>query len=126
MTSVDLETLNRRTAISAARQEAARIGADGDVLLDSKQLYDRVTGLNPDEPGFLSRVRDLVGEAAGRRAGQPSAASPQKQPERPRQWTLGDVNKLPRTREGAAKMQAAIDDGLLADLGYPPFKHRGY
>jgi len=62
MSDVTLELLNRRAALTAVRQEAARIGADGDALLDSKKLYAQVTALDPDEPGFTGRVRELVGE----------------------------------------------------------------
>lgn len=126
MTAVDLETLNRRTAIAAARAEAIRIGADPELLLDSKTLHDQVAKLDPDAPDFSAAVRDLLGAAAGRLGDARSAASPQRQQEGARQWTLEDVNRLPKTRAGAMRLQAAIDAGLLVDLGHAPHRKRSY
>lgn len=102
MTDVSLETLNRRTAIAAVQAEAARVGADGDVLLDRISFYDSVTSLDPDAPGFRTQVRQMVASATG--SGGES-----------RQWTMDDVNKS--TPDGCT---AAINAGLLRDLGYPP------
>lgn len=41
-----------------------------------------------------------------------------------RQWTLDDVNALPRTAAGGQELQDAIDAGLLRDLGYGPSRGR--
>jgi hypothetical protein len=65
MTDVSLEILNRRTAIVAVHAEATRAGLDGDKLLDSKTFHDQVAALDPDEPGFHTRVREMVASAAG-------------------------------------------------------------
>jgi hypothetical protein len=120
MTEVSLEILNRRTAIAAVHAEATRSGLDGDRLLDSKTFHDRVVALDPDEPGFHTRVREIVASAAGARQPVPDAAPAQGASGAQRQWTDEDVARLPSTREGAVQLQAAIDAGLLRDLGYPP------
>ena len=125
MSDVTLETLNRRTAVAAVRQEAARIGADGEALLNSKRLYDQVTGLDPDDAGFVGRVREIVGEAAGRMGRQPEAeqrhdsAAGQDKQESPRQWTIDDVR-----RSSPSQCAAAMEAGLLVDLGVPPARRR--
>jgi hypothetical protein len=125
MSDVTLETLNRRTAIAAVRQEAARIGADGEALLDSKRLYDQVTSLDPEDAGFVGRVREIVGEAAGRTGRQPEAeqrrdgAARQDKQERPPQWTIDDVR-----RSTPSQCAAALEAGLLVDLGAPPTRRR--
>ena len=41
-----------------------------------------------------------------------------------RQWTMADVNALPRTAAGGDALQDAIDAGLLRDLGYGPSNGR--
>lgn len=117
MSDVTLELLNRRAALAAVRQEAARIGADGDALLDSKKLYGQVTALDPDEPGFTGRVRELVGEAAGRSGGRPAASPPPDKQDGPSQWTDADIDA-----SSPAELQAAMEAGLLVDLGFPPSK----
>lgn len=122
MTAIDLETFNRRTAIAAVRQEAARIGADGDQMLDSSRFYDQVTRLDPDAPGFISQIRAMVGESAGNAAASGSRPAPQAQAQEPRQWTMDDVNALPKTREGGRRLTEAINAGLLTSLGYHPNK----
>ena len=119
MSEVSLELLNKRAAIAAVRQEAARLGVDGDVLLDSKRLYDQVAALDPDEPGFAGRVREMVGSAAGRVGGRPAAETHQDRREEPRQWTEADVD-----RATPAEVAEAQEAGLLIDLGYAPIKRR--
>ena len=131
-----LTVVNRRTAISAVRAEAARAGLDAEALLDSKTLYDRVTALDPDEVAFPRRVSEIVqGHATARGltpAGSPRAAAPATAPAARsggdaghngtpggnRQWTEADVAALPKTREGSRQLQDAIEAGLLTDLGY--------
>ena len=120
MTDVSLETLNRRTAIAALHAEAARAGLDGDLLLDSRAFHDRVAALDPDEPGFRARVREMVASAAGTaRAPAPDAAPAQDATAAPRQWTIEDVN-----RSTPAETTEAINAGLLRDLGYSPPRRR--
>jgi hypothetical protein len=43
---------------------------------------------------------------------------------RNRQWTMADVDALPRTAAGGDTLQEAIDAGLLVDLGYGPTRNR--
>ena len=123
MSDVTLETLNRRTAIAAVHQEAARLGIDGEALLDSKRLYDEVTALDPDNKGFVGRVREIVGEAAGRRPedeGQHGGTGRQEpQQQGPQQWTLEEVQ-----RSTPSECAAAMEAGLLTDLGMPPIRRR--
>ena len=119
MTQVSLEVLNRRAAVDAVRAEAARIGADGDALLDSRDFYGRVTSLDPDAPEYSAQVRGLVAAAAPRSApgqvvdAEPAAAIG------PRQWTIEDVeNSTP------PQTIAAMEAGLLSDLGVGPRRKR--
>ena len=108
MTDVSLEVLNRRTAVAAVHAEAARIGADGEALLDSQEFFKQATSLDPDAPDYRKQVRDLVASKA-------PAAQP------PRQWTLADVEK-----SSPAELAEAMNAGLLSDLGYaPPRRKRG-
>jgi hypothetical protein len=65
MTDVSLEVLNRRTAIAAVHDAAAKIGADADALLDSAAFYGQVTSMDPDSLGYRKQVRDMVAAAAG-------------------------------------------------------------
>ena len=121
MTDVSLEVLNRRTAVTAVHAAAASVGVDADALLDSKTFYDRVTSLDPDSPGFRRQVQEMVAGAAGaiiaseagRRRQQPAA------PAGPQQWTLDDVDK-----STPAELTAAMNAGLLRDLGYAPPRNR--
>jgi hypothetical protein len=130
-----LAIVNRRTAISAVRAEAARVGLDAERLLDSKTLYDRATALDVDDPGFPRLVGELVREHATQRgltAGAPAQQATRQppvgqlaaQPATPRQWTEADVAALPKTREGSDRLQAAMDAGLLTDLGYGRSRRR--
>ncbi len=129
MSDVTLATLNRRTAVAAVRQEAARIGADAESILDRQSFYSQLGGLDPDEPGFTARIREMVGAAAG----QVPAAGQARQPAAParpggerdgsaagnRQWTLDDVK-----RSTPAECAAALEAGLLLDLGAAPTRRR--
>jgi hypothetical protein len=122
MTDISLEVLNRRTAVAAVHAEAARIGADGDALLDSATFYDRVTSLDPDSPGYRKQVQGMVAAAAGQ-ALAPAQTAPARPaaPAGPRQWTMDDVD-----RSTPAELTKAVNDGLLRDLGYAPKRHRGH
>lgn len=119
MNDVTFETLNRPTAIAAVRQEAARIGADAEAILDRRSLfYSQLGGLDPDEPGFTARIRDMVSAAAGyapaaSQATQPSAGVPARSGGEHncsaggnRQWTIEDVNSA-----SSDDLLAAIDVG---------------
>src|SRR5258707_2087933 len=104
MTDDLLAVVNRRTAISAVRAEAARSGLDAEQLLDSQALYSQVTALDPDDVAFPRRVAELVRDHATTRgsvaatpaqaAGQRGPAAPApSQDTGPKQWTLADVNR---------------------------------
>jgi hypothetical protein len=120
MTDVSLEVLNRRTAVTAVHAAAASIGIDADALLDSKTFYNQVTSLDPDSPGFRTRVQQMVVGAAGHSSPVPQAAPEQPPaPAGPQQWTMDDVdNSTP------AELTAAMNAGLLRDLGYAPPRNR--
>lgn len=115
MTDVSLETLNRRTAVAAVQAEAARVGVDGDVLLDRKSFYDSVTALDPDAPGFRAQVRQMVAGATSSVQQNAPVAPRVASGGAPRQWTMQDVEKAT-----PAETTAAINAGLLRDLGYGP------
>ena len=131
MSDLTLETLNRRVAIAAARQEATRIGADPEALLDRASFYNQLSGLDPDAPGFTAQIRQMVGAAAGHapaasQARQPSTAAPARSGGEHsgtaggnRQWTLEDVKAA-----SPSETLAAIDAGLLTGLGVGPRKRR--
>jgi hypothetical protein len=121
MTDVSLEVLNRRTAVAAVHDAAARIGADADALLDSAEFYGRVTSMDPDSLGYRKQVRDMVAAAAGQ-APAPAQAAPARPaaPAGPRQWTMEDVD-----RSTAGELAKAMNEGLLRDLGCAPPRRRG-
>jgi hypothetical protein len=119
MSDVTLETLNRRTAVAAVRQEAARIGVDADVLLDSQRFYNQLGGLDPDAPGFAAQIRDMVNTATGRTATAGAPVRQETQTQQPRQWTIEDVR-----RSSPAECAAALEAGLLVDLGAAPTRRR--
>ena len=110
MTDV-LEVLNRRAAVDAVHAEAARIGADGDALLDSKAFYSQVTSLDPDAPGYRRQVQELVAAAAPRR--EPTGSAAPEQAAGSQQW---DMEKV--ARSSSDEITTAWDAGLLRDLGY--------
>ena len=121
MTNVSLEVLNRRTAVAAVNTAAASIGIDADALLDSKTFYDRVTSLDPDSPGFRKDVQELVAGAAPHSSPAKQGPAPEQPPAPtgPQQWTMSDVdNSTP------AELTAAMNAGLLRDLGYAPPRNR--
>jgi hypothetical protein len=120
MTDVSLEVLNRRTAVTAVHAAAASVGVDADALLDSKSFYDQVTSLDPDSPGFRKQVQQMVAGAAGRLSpAKPTAPEQPAAPSGSRQWTMDDVDKSSPT-----ELTAAINAGLLRDLGYAPPRSR--
>jgi pyruvate/2-oxoglutarate dehydrogenase complex dihydrolipoamide acyltransferase (E2) component len=121
MTDVSLEVLNKRTVVAAVHAEAARIGADGDTLLDSATFFDRVTSLDPDSPGYRKQVQGMVAAAAGQ-ATAPAQAAPARPaaPAGPRQWTMDDVD-----RSTPEEMTAALKAGLLRDMGVGAPRKRG-
>jgi hypothetical protein len=116
MTDVSLELLNRRAIVSDVHAEAAKIGADGEKLLDSIEFHSKVTALDPDAPGYRRQMVEMVADAARRpeAAPRPPAAAPQ-QAQAGQQWDMERVN-----RSTAAELSAALDAGLLRSLGYAP------
>jgi len=126
MTEITVEFLNRRTATAAARQEAERRGIDPEFVLDSKKVGTELGALNPDEPGFAARIRDIVGARAAQlentaasTASTEASGALQQTREQPRQWTLEDVKAA-----SPAETLAAADAGLLRDMGVGPSKRR--
>lgn len=123
MTDVSLETLNRRTAVSAVHAEADRIGLDGERLLDSQSFYDQIASLDPDSPDFRARVRHLVAAAAGTSPQAGTTPTQSAQTGRPegesRQWTMDDVEQA--TPDETYK---AMKAGLLRDLGFGQRRRR--
>jgi hypothetical protein len=120
MTDVSLETLNRRTAVSAVHAEADRIGVNAELLLDSQSFYQQVTSLDPDSPDFRAQVRHMVAAAQGASTQATTASTARlaqtAQPEgEPRQWTMDDVEK-----STPAETAAAMKAGLLTSLGCGP------
>jgi len=131
MTDLSLETLNRRVAVAAVRQECGKRGVDPEALLDSQRFYSQLGGLDPDEPGFTARIREMVGAAAGQvpaagQARQPAAAGTARSGGEHngaaggnRQWTLDDVKAA-----SSDDLLAALDAGHLTGLGIGPAKRR--
>jgi len=130
MTEDVLTVINRRAAVAAARTEAERAGLDAEALLDSASLHSRLVTLNPDSASFTREVRALVQEAAEAAAARgmsasaaapiPRFSSPAPGAARPpRQWTMEDVK-----RSTPAETVAAIEAGLLRDLGHGPRRRR--
>jgi hypothetical protein len=128
-TSVDeLTGLVRHQAVEAAvRRVAPGLGADADQLMDSRAFAATTRDLDPHAPDFASQVVAAVQQAAEadprfRAASAPAAARQPAVLEGERQWTDEDVE-----RSSPAELQAAIDNGLLADLtvGNKPRRRRG-
>jgi len=148
------ETRERELTIELeTRRRAAKLGADPDLLADSRSFMNAVSKLDPSGDSFGDDLADAIKravEANPSLKGAAAAASTAAAGEAPkpgnqsattapparsggehngaaggnRQWTDDDVAALPKTREGARQLQEAIDAGLLQDLGFGPRKKR--
>jgi hypothetical protein len=116
------------TAELAVHLAASAQNADASALCDSASFMGRVQSLSPDTPGFIDRVQQAVTEAvttdpaAYRLGGPQPPAEPPAAPaagDEPRQWTLEDVNAA-----SPGETTAAIEAGLLRDLGHGPRRTR--
>ena len=97
--------------------------ADAAALCDSAAFMDQIKALEPASPGFGGRVATAVRTAAESdpryRAAAPQGGVAGTAP--PRQWTRDDLKG--RSHQEVA---AAMEAGLLVDLGCPPAgKRRG-
>jgi hypothetical protein len=126
---LSLGVLNRRTAIAAVRMAATQAGLNAEQLLDSSKLYNEVTALDVDDPGFPRRVAELVtahatarglsAAAPAQAAGQAPATQPAAAADDQRQWTDDDVK-----RASTEELEAAIERGQLTGLGVGPRRRR--
>ncbi|HLK78604.1 MAG TPA: hypothetical protein VKU77_33760 [Streptosporangiaceae bacterium] len=132
------KAIRQSRAELAVLRAAGKHGANGDALLDSRSFMAKVSGLDPDGGDFGEQLAEAIRAAveAGpqyRAAAQPAAGQEppggaERKPTAPsrsggehkapggnRQWTLADVEAAT-----PSEVVAAQDQGLLADLGYPP------
>jgi hypothetical protein len=130
--------LREQAAENAVLRHAGRYGGNGTALADSKTFMSRVAKLDPSSATFTedlgAEIRAAVESGPRFRTGDGRPANGSRTTAPPmgpggasagaRQWTLDDVNRLPRNRKGAAQLQEAIDAGLLQDLGHGPAKNR--
>lgn len=148
----DTAKAERDTAAAAKRaadvelavlRAAYASGVNGNALLDSRAFVATVTGLDPADDDFAAGVKDAIAAAVGANpaynvaaATQVAAAAPlapaapvatiprsggefNGSPGGNRQWNLDDVNNA-----SALEVEAAINQGLLADLGHGPAKKK--
>jgi hypothetical protein len=120
----DLAAQVHRQAVEAAvHRSAAGLGIEPGALLDSRSFWGATQKLDPGAADFGQRVQAAMQEtaesdparfavpSAATGAGPGAAAS--------EQWTEEDAE-----RATPEEIMAAIDAGLLADLGCPPPRHR--
>jgi hypothetical protein len=137
-------------------RQAAKHGANPELLADSKAFAAKVAKLDPTSDSFAEDLGDAIKAAvadnpaykltppaapAGGTSGSggdgktANGAKTTAPPARSggehngaaggnRQWTMADVDALPKTREGGEALQEAIEAGLLQDLGYAPPRTR--
>ena len=124
----------------AVLQHATAAQADGNALLDSVAFLRTVENLDPNGDDFTDRVRDAITSATeanpryNLNAGPPApppppvaqipASGPGQQqftspPPGPRQWTDEDV-----ARAGPKELTAAMEAGLLENLGFGKTKRK--
>lgn len=158
--AIDASTARERelTVELNLMRQAAKHGANPELLADSRTFMAKVAKLDPSSDSFGDDLGDAIktaveanpayklaqatapakpaasdgqGDGAGSSGGNGSKTTAP--PARSggehngsaggqRQWTMDDVNRLPRNRKGAAQLQEAIDAGYLAELGYGPGK----
>lgn len=126
-------TLRQQQVELAVLRNAAKHGAVGDALLDSRSFMTQVGSLDPAAGDFAERLGEAIKTAAEANP-QYKAAKAAPEPKAPpsvarsggefngapggnRQWNLDDVQ-----RASASDVVAAQDAGLLIDLGYAPRK----
>lgn len=144
--------LRERTIELAVLRNAARHGGNGDALLDSRSFMAKVNGLDPSAGGFADDLAEAI-KAAVENGPQYKAAAPKaddgkggsngsgdgaqngagrKPPARSggehttpggqRQWTREEAAAVAKSDPKA--LMAAIEGGLLVDIGYPPQNKR--
>lgn len=120
--------MSESTAELAVHLAAAANHADAARLCDSASFMETVQGLGPDTPGYVGRVEAAVRDAVKANpdyslSGLPAAPQQQGAPPAaaapPRQWTLADVEA-----STPSETAAAIEAGLLRDLGHAPRRKR--
>lgn len=125
--------LRAREVELAILRNAAKHGAVGDALLDSRAFMAKVSSLDPAATDFAEQLGDAIKTAADsgpQFKAAPPAPEPPKTPQTPRsggefngapggnrQWTVADVQAA-----SASEVVAAQEAGLLIDLGYSPKK----
>jgi hypothetical protein len=105
------------------RRVADAIGANAQALVDSRMVRSAIDAID------MEKVEDLDAAIAGAIKpvieGDPQhfGIVPPAPPatEGPRQWTMAEVEA-----SSPAELTAAMNSGLLRDLGYAPKRHRGY
>lgn len=113
------DRLIRESQVEAAvLRAAAQVGADPDLLLDSRAFMAKVSRLDPSSSDFAAQLAAEV-----KATGRTPAPSTQQRGEGPRQWTREEAVAIAKSDPKA--LQQAIDDGLLTSIGYPPSRKRG-
>lgn len=122
--------LRTRAVDEAVRRVAPDLGADPDLIMDSRTLERATRDLDPASPSFVSGVERVTREVVAadparygaRIAPVPAAtATPAPGPALPvpddgsRQWSLDEVRAAP-----AAAVRAAGERGQLRALGWAP------
>jgi hypothetical protein len=117
----------------AVFRAAAHAQVNGNALLDSRSFVATLTGLDPAADDFAQRVNDAITAAVeanpGWKVAAPAAPVPVPPaapavpksgtgpvtgvPDGPRQWTEADVQSA-----SPSEVQAAMDAGLLQNLGF--------
>jgi len=108
------------------RRAADALGVNPQTLVDSRTVQSAVGAIDlqaaADVDAAIADAIKPVIDGAPQRFGiappTPPAAAPSAD-EGPRQWTIEDVNK-----SSPSECSAAIDAGLLRDLGYAPSRTR--
>lgn len=136
-----------RTTELAVHRAAGTAGASATALLDSREFMDQANRLDHDAPDFPGQLAELVSEAAKQprwqaatgahpASGQSPASGAPTGPPAPasgadfgtpggnRLWTQADYDAATRPGADPAALIAAIDKGLLVNLGIGKPKSR--
>jgi len=103
----------------AVHAAASACGANADGLCDSDAFMRQVEALQPEQPGYVSRVTEAVRAAVTEDPVRYQVATQEQQP--PRQWTQADVDAATPGEVGEA-MRAGL---LREHLHVPPPRIRG-